>query len=136
MDSREQTAGFVPVRIEPGHCLAGYVASSKESVRIENISVVNASLISYGKLLILFLRLKLDKSKYPDGLYLKADKVTAVMAHPIINARGTLLGKTLLPKSTCHRSHLFLTGVVEFYRTGNATPFSIEDEEVCIRSRH
>lgn len=30
--------------------------------------------------------------KYPDGLYVKDDKVTAVMAHPIINANGQLLG--------------------------------------------
>jgi hypothetical protein len=30
--------------------------------------------------------------KYPDGLYVKDDKVTTVMAHPIINPSGTLLG--------------------------------------------
>ena len=30
--------------------------------------------------------------KYPDGLYIKDDKVTNVMAHPIVNASGTLLG--------------------------------------------
>jgi hypothetical protein len=34
--------------------------------------------------------------KYPDGLYVKDDKVTAVMSHPIINAAGTLLGMTLI----------------------------------------
>jgi hypothetical protein len=36
---------------------------------------------------------KLDTNKYPDGLYVKDDKVTTVMAHPIINASGTLLGR-------------------------------------------
>jgi hypothetical protein len=35
--------------------------------------------------------------KYPDGLYVKDDKVSAVMAHPIINAGGTLLGKMTDP---------------------------------------
>jgi hypothetical protein len=34
--------------------------------------------------------------KYPDGLYVKDDKVTAVMAHPIINASGTLLGMLMI----------------------------------------
>ncbi len=35
-------------------------------------------------------------NKYPDGLYVKDDKVTAVMGHPIINASGTLLGMTII----------------------------------------
>jgi hypothetical protein len=34
--------------------------------------------------------------KYPDGLYVKGDKVTAVMAHPIINASGSLLGINII----------------------------------------
>jgi hypothetical protein len=33
--------------------------------------------------------------KYPDGLYVKDDKVIAVMAHPIISATGNLLGMNL-----------------------------------------
>jgi hypothetical protein len=86
----EQTACVVPVHIEPGHCIAGYVASSKQTVRINDISVVrfieNSNIISIDNFS------KLDQEKYPDGLYIKDDKVTAVMAHPIINASGTLLG--------------------------------------------
>ncbi len=35
-------------------------------------------------------------NKYPDGLYVKDDKVTAVMGHPIINASGTLLGMMII----------------------------------------
>jgi hypothetical protein len=38
------------------------------------------------------LLIKVDREKYPDGLYVKDDKVTTVMAHPIMNASGTLLG--------------------------------------------
>jgi len=89
----EQAACFIPIRIGVGHCLAGYVASAKQTVRLDEIH-------------------KLDKEKYPDGLYVKDDKVTAVMAHPIINATGTLLG------------------VVEFYRNDQTSPFTAEDEEL------
>jgi len=39
-----------------------------------------------------FILKQLDMDKYPDGLYVKDDKVTTVMAHPIINPSGTLLG--------------------------------------------
>jgi len=39
-----------------------------------------------------FFFVKLDTDKYPDGLYVKDDKVTTVMAHPIMNASGTLFG--------------------------------------------
>ncbi|CAF1296892.1 unnamed protein product, partial [Adineta ricciae] len=85
----ELAACFIPIRIAPGHCLAGYVAWSKETIRISDIA-------------------HLDMDKYPDGLYVKDDKVTAVMAHPIISA----------------------TGVVEFYRVDNLLPFSVEDEEL------
>ncbi len=42
--------------------------------------------------MFVFLCSKLDMQKYPDGLYIKDDKISAVMAHPIINASGTLLG--------------------------------------------
>ncbi|UJR10548.1 hypothetical protein I4U23_014748 [Adineta vaga] len=89
----EQAACFIPIRIGSGHCLAGYVAWSKETIRISDMTI-------------------LDMEKYPDGLYVKDNKVTAVMAHPIINTTGNLLG------------------VVEFYRVNNPLPFSIEDEEV------
>ncbi|CAF3351916.1 unnamed protein product [Rotaria sp. Silwood1] len=92
----EQAACFVPIEIGPGHCLAGYVAWSKETVRINNMAT-------------------LDMEKYPDGLYVKDDKVTAVMAHPIINTSGTLLG------------------VVEFYRISSAIPFSDDDEDETLK---
>lgn len=39
--SSEQASSVVPIRIESGHCLAGYVAFSKESVRITDISTVS-----------------------------------------------------------------------------------------------
>ncbi|CAF0762810.1 unnamed protein product [Rotaria sp. Silwood1] len=89
----EQAAWFVPIAIGIGHCIAGYVASAKETVRINNIAM-------------------LDMAKYPDGLYIKDDKVTTVMAHPIVNASGILLG------------------VVEFYRIDSTIPFSDEDAEL------
>ncbi|CAF5195703.1 unnamed protein product, partial [Rotaria magnacalcarata] len=89
----EQAASVIPIPIEIGHCVAGYVAWSKETVRINNIS-------------------KLDMQKYPDGIYIKDDQVTTVMAHPIVNTSGTLLG------------------VVEFYRVNSTIPFSDEDVEV------
>ncbi|CAF0776929.1 unnamed protein product [Rotaria sordida] len=89
----EQAACYIPVQIKPGHCLAGYIAWSKETVRINNMTT-------------------LDMEKYPDGLYIKDDKVTAVMAHPIINASGTLLG------------------VVEFYRVSSTMPFTDDDEDL------
>jgi cAMP and cAMP-inhibited cGMP 3',5'-cyclic phosphodiesterase 10 len=92
----EQAAYFVPIQIGNGHCIAGYVAWAKETVRIDNIE-------------------SLDTNKYPDGLYIKDDKVTTVMAHPIINASGTLLG------------------VVEFYRVDSTIPFSDEDEEEILK---
>ena len=38
--SSEQSACFIPIRIDIGHCLAGYVAWSKETVRISNIAMV------------------------------------------------------------------------------------------------
>lgn len=85
----EQATFFVPIRIGIGFCIAGYVASSKETVRINNIALVEALIVVEFLLLTSF---QLDKDKYPDGLYVKDDKVTAVMAHPIINASGTLLG--------------------------------------------
>ncbi len=87
--SSEQAAYFVPIQIGNGHCIAGYVAWAKETVRIDNIeSVGTKNLIWF----INFLFIQLDTNKYPDGLYIKDDKVTTVMAHPIINASGTLLG--------------------------------------------
>ncbi|CAF4115518.1 unnamed protein product [Rotaria sp. Silwood2] len=89
----EQAACFIPIQIGPGHCLAGYVAWSKETVRINNMGT-------------------LDMEKYPDGLYVKDDKVTAVMAHPIINTSGTLLG------------------TVEFYRINSTIPFTDDDEDL------
>ncbi|CAF3536071.1 unnamed protein product [Rotaria sordida] len=89
----EQAACFVPIPISMGHCIAGYVAWAKETIRINNIAM-------------------LDMTKYPDGLYIKDDKVTTVMAHPIANASGTLLG------------------VVEFYRIDSTIPFSDEDVEL------
>ncbi|CAM4765523.1 unnamed protein product [Rotaria magnacalcarata] len=89
----EQSACFIPINIGPGHCLAGYVAWSKETVRISDTTLF-------------------DITKYPDGLYVKGDKVTAVMAHPIINTSGTLLG------------------AVEFFRIGSTLPFTVEDEEL------
>ncbi|CAF1554160.1 unnamed protein product [Rotaria magnacalcarata] len=89
----EQAASVIPIPIEIGHCVAGYVAWSKETVRINNIS-------------------KLDMQKYPDGIYIKDDQVTTVMAHPIVNTSGTLLG------------------VVEFYRVNSTIPFSDEDVEL------
>ncbi|CAF0810993.1 unnamed protein product [Rotaria sordida] len=89
----EQAACFVPIPISMGHCIAGYVAWAKETIRINNITM-------------------LDMTKYPDGLYIKDDKVTTVMAHPIANASGTLLG------------------VVEFYRIDSTIPFSDEDVEL------
>ncbi|CAM4856693.1 unnamed protein product [Rotaria socialis] len=89
----EQAACFIPINIGPGHCLAGYVAWSKETVRISDTTLF-------------------DITKYPDGLYVKDDKVTAVMAHPIINTSGTLLG------------------AVEFFRIGSTLPFTVEDEEL------
>ncbi|CAF1321520.1 unnamed protein product [Adineta steineri] len=92
----EQAACFIPIQIESGHCIAGYVAWSKETVRISDMST-------------------LDMEKYPDGLYVKDDKVTAVMAHPIISTSGNLLG------------------IVEFYRTDSITPFSAEDEEESLK---
>lgn len=76
----------------------------------------------------------MDKEKYPDGLYVKDDKVTAVMAHPIINATGTLLGKARRnlssPPLPNDRS---ISGVVEFYRIEQTSPFTDEDEEVSER---
>lgn len=92
----EQAACFIPIRIDRGHCLAGYVAYAKQTIRLNDIN-------------------ELDKEKYPDGLYVKDDKVTAVMAHPIINATGTLLG------------------VVEFYRIDKTSPFTDEDEEEILK---
>ncbi|CAF0974497.1 unnamed protein product [Rotaria sordida] len=92
----EQAACYIPVQIGPGHCLAGYIAWSKETVRINNMTT-------------------LDMEKYPDGLYIKDDKVTAVMAHPIINASGTLLG------------------VVEFYRVSSTIPFTDDDEDEILK---
>ncbi|CAF0769042.1 unnamed protein product [Rotaria sordida] len=92
----EQAACYIPVQIKPGHCLAGYIAWSKETVRINNMTT-------------------LDMEKYPDGLYIKDDKVTAVMAHPIINASGTLLG------------------VVEFYRVSSTMPFTDDDEDEILK---
>jgi len=89
----EQAAYFVPIRIGIGRCIAGYVAWSKETLRINDFSTLN-------------------DEKYPDGLYVKDDKVTCVMAHPIINASGTLLG------------------VVEFVRIDSSVPFNDEDEEL------
>ncbi|CAF0772196.1 unnamed protein product [Adineta steineri] len=89
----EQTISIVPIPIEIGRCLAGYVAATKETIRINDKAM-----------------LKIEK--YPDGLFIKDDKVTSVMAHPIINANGTLLS------------------VVEFYRNQSAIPFSDEDEEL------
>ncbi|CAF4098628.1 unnamed protein product, partial [Rotaria sp. Silwood2] len=89
----EQAACFVPIPIGIGHCIAGYTAWAKETIRINNIAM-------------------LDMIKYPDGLYIKDDKVTTVMAHPIVNASGTLLG------------------VVEFYRIDSTIPFSDEDVEL------
>ena len=68
--------------------------------------------------------------KYPDGLYVKDDKVTAVMAHPIINASGTLLGMMRNLFKKINEEILFWIGVVEFYRIDNTIPFSDEDEEV------
>lgn len=89
----EQAACFIPIKIESGHCLAGYVAWSKETVRINNMIQVslNNSHIYFIWILVCFVQ-QIDTTKYPDGLYVKDDKVTAVMAHPIINASGTLLG--------------------------------------------
>ena len=92
----EQAAFFVPIRIAVGCCIAGYVASSKETVRISNIAVVG--LLIAIELVDSDLLFQLDKEKYPEGLYVKDDKVTAVMAHPIINASGTLLGKRDSPR--------------------------------------
>ncbi|CAF3387702.1 unnamed protein product [Rotaria socialis] len=92
----EQAACFIPINIGPGHCLAGYVAWSKETVRISDTTLF-------------------DITKYPDGLYVKDDKVTAVMAHPIINTSGTLLG------------------AVEFFRIGSTLPFTVEDEEETLK---
>lgn len=37
----EQAACFIPIKIESGHCLAGYVAWSKETVRINNMIQVS-----------------------------------------------------------------------------------------------
>ena len=34
--------------------------------------------------------------KYPDGLHVKDNKIAVVMAHPIINSSGTLLGMNLI----------------------------------------
>ncbi len=75
---------------------------------------------------------KLDMQKYPDGLYIKDDKITAVMAHPIINASGTLLGmKKNFVQNKLINIFYWLLGVVEFYRNDNTIPFGDEDEEVC-----
>jgi len=41
----------------------------------------------------------LNTEKYPDGLYMKPDNVSAVMAHPITNATGTLLGRRIERKN-------------------------------------
>ncbi|CAF3318661.1 unnamed protein product [Rotaria socialis] len=92
----EQAASVIPIPIGIGHCIAGYVAWSKETIRINNIS-------------------KLDMQKYPDGIYIKDDQVTTVMAHPIVNTSGTLLG------------------VVEFYRINSTIPFSDEDVEEILK---
>ena len=85
----EQAACFIPLRIAPGHCLAGYVAWSKETIRISDMAHVS-ELVLFCKMSSCFSQLDMDK--YPDGLYVKDDKVTAVMAHPIISATGNLLG--------------------------------------------
>jgi len=53
------------------------------------------------------------------------------MAHPIMNASGTLLG---IEKNSINKCFVFCfyIGVVEFYRIdNNKIPFSNEDEEVC-----
>ncbi len=67
--------------------------------------------------------------KYPDGLYVKDDKVTTVMAHPIINPSGTLLGMKITSNKLLDQ--FYWIGVVEFYRINKKIPFSDEDEEVC-----
>jgi hypothetical protein len=38
--SSEQASYFVPIEIGIGHCIAGYVAWAKETVRINNITTV------------------------------------------------------------------------------------------------
>lgn len=70
--------------------------------------------------------------KYPDGLYVKDEKVISVMAHPIINANGTLLGRrsSVLRLVSCSSARRIFVGVVEFYRTESTVAFSREDEEV------
>lgn len=88
----DQSENLVPIRIESGRCLSSYVAWSKETLRISGT---------------LF-----DVEKFPDGVYVRDDEMSAVMAHPIVNSNGTLLG------------------VVEFYRTEKGNPFSDEDEEL------
>jgi hypothetical protein len=74
--------------------------------------------------------IQLDTNKYPDGLYIKDDKVTTVMAHPIINASGTLLGINQFFFLFDHNQSNLSIGVVEFYRVDSTIPFSDEDEEV------
>jgi len=66
-------------------------------------------------------------------LYVKDDKVTTVMAHPIMNASGTLLGinKFFTFFFVGNNNQLNIEiGVVEFYRVDSTIPFSDEDEEV------
>ncbi|CAF0803640.1 unnamed protein product [Didymodactylos carnosus] len=91
-NDEDNAVHFAPVKIGVGHCIAGYVGYTKETVRISNMANLS--------------------SKYPDGLYVANGNVTCVMAHPLVNNNGQLLG------------------VVEFYRENSASSFTNEDEEV------
>ncbi|CAF1324938.1 unnamed protein product, partial [Didymodactylos carnosus] len=71
-NDEENTLYLAPVKIGIGHCIAGYVGYTKETVRISNM-------------------INLDP-KYPDGLYATNDNVTCVMVHPLVNNNGQLLG--------------------------------------------
>jgi len=42
--SSEQAAYFVPIQIGIGHCIAGYVAWKKETVRVNNITTVKSKI--------------------------------------------------------------------------------------------
>jgi len=90
--SSEQAAYFVPIQIGVGHCIAGYVACEKETVRINDLTTVKSKNLIFHYNHSFCFSFQLDEEKYPDGLYVKDDKVTTVMAHPIMNASGTLLG--------------------------------------------